>query len=54
MSRLANGETVVNLATESGWSERTMRRTLHSIYLKLGAGNRAEAIAKAGKMGLLE
>lgn len=48
------GETVVNLAAQRFYSERTLRRHLQGIYLKLGARNRAEAIAAATRAGLLD
>lgn len=49
---LASGKTVVELAQQQYFSERTMRRHLQSLYLKLNARNRAEAITAAAKMGI--
>ena len=51
---LATGATVVDLAAERFFSERTLRRHLQGVYLKLGARNRAEAIVSAGRAGLLD
>ncbi len=51
---VASGRTVVDLARETYFSERTVRRHLQSLYLKLGVRNRAEAIAAATRMGLLD
>ena len=51
---LSTGATVVDLAAQRFFSERTLRRQLQGIYLKLGARNRAEAIAAATRAGLLD
>lgn len=51
---LSIGATVVDLAAERFFSERTLRRHLQGVYLKLGARNRAEAIASACRAGLLD
>jgi DNA-binding NarL/FixJ family response regulator len=48
------GSTIVDLAKSLHYSERTVRRHLQSLYLKLGVGNRAEAIAAASRMGLVD
>ncbi len=51
---VARGRTIVDLARERFFSERTLRRQLQGLYLKLGVLNRAEAIAAATRMGLIE
>ena len=51
---LASGRTVVDLAREMHYSERTVRRHLHSLYLKLGVTNRAGAIGQAVRLGLAD
>lgn len=51
---VASGRTIVDLAHETFFSERTVRRHLQSLYLKLGVRNRAEAIAAATRMGVLD
>jgi DNA-binding NarL/FixJ family response regulator len=50
---LAAGQTVVDLATEVGYSERSMFRKLHDLYEKLGVQNRSSAIREAERLGLL-
>ena len=54
LTSVARGVSVVQLATDQFYSERTVRRHLQSLYLKLGVQNRAEAIATASRMGLLD
>lgn len=54
LGELAVGCTVVELARQVGWSDRTLRRRLQTVYIKLGVANRAQAIAKASKYGILE
>ena len=51
---IAGGTTIVELARQQFFSERTVRRHLQSLYLKLGVRNRAEAIAAASRIGLLD
>lgn len=51
---VATGRTIVELADNMHYSERTVRRHLHSLYLKLGVRNRAEAIAYAVRLGLAD
>lgn len=46
------GRTVADIAKELHYSERTVRRHLQSVYIKVGAKNRAEAIAAGGRLGL--
>lgn len=54
LKAVASGTTIVSLAKELHYSERTVRRHLHGLYLKLGARNRAEAIGRATKLGLMD
>ncbi len=54
LQQVASGKSIVGLARETYFSERTVRRHLQSLYLKLGVRNRAEAIATATRMGLLD
>lgn len=49
---VAAGRTIVGLAEELHYSERTVRRHLQSLYIKLGVTNRAGAIAYAARQGL--
>lgn len=51
---VASGQTIVDLAKELHYSERTVRRHLQSLYLKLGVRNRAEAIAAATRLGITD
>lgn len=50
---IARGETLVSIADRYYYSERTLRRRLHSAYLKLGVQDRAGAIRAADRLGLL-
>ena len=54
LQAVAAGRTIVGLAEELHYSERTVRRHLHSLYIKLGVKNRAEAIACAARLGLTD
>ena len=49
---LSDGKTVQAIAEELHYSERTIRRHLQNLYLRLGVRNRAEAIYRAGRMDL--
>ncbi len=51
---LSDGTTVSEIAGRLHYSERTVRRYLQNLYLRLGVRNRAEAIAVGGKSGLLD
>lgn len=51
---LSRGQTVVELADEAGYSERSMFRRLHDLYEKLGVPNRDAAVREAERLGLLE
>jgi len=50
---LPTGETVAKIASERGKSKKTVERQLESIYAKLGARNRTEAINRGRESGLL-
>lgn len=54
LQAVAAGRTIVGLAEELHYSERTVRRHLQSLYIKLGVTNRAGAIAYAARQGLNE
>lgn len=54
LRQLAEGVTVVEIAKRHHFNERTIRRHLQNLYLKLGAPNRDAAIASATRMGLLD
>ena len=54
LQRLAEGSHLAGIAGEVGWSERTLRRRMQSIFLTLGVSNRSQAVAKAGLLGLIE
>ncbi len=54
LQAIAAGRTIVDLANEYFYSERTVRRHLQNLYLKLGVRNRAEAIAAATRMGITD
>jgi DNA-binding NarL/FixJ family response regulator len=49
---VATGRTIVDLARELNYSERTVRRRLQNTYIKLGVRNRSAAIAAAARLGL--
>ena len=51
---LAEGMTIGEMARSRHLSERTVRRRLQSAYLKLGATNRSQAIARAARYGLTD
>jgi DNA-binding NarL/FixJ family response regulator len=50
---IANGATNEEIAKEMYWSERTAKRKIEEIIAKLGARNRAQAVAEAIKKGLI-
>ncbi len=54
LRELAAGVTVVDIAKRHYYNERTIRRRLQNLYLKLGAANRDAAIAAASQLGLLD
>jgi DNA-binding NarL/FixJ family response regulator len=51
---VARGRPIVDIAKEMYFSERTVRRHLYGICVKLGVRNRAEAIAKATRLGIVD
>jgi DNA-binding NarL/FixJ family response regulator len=51
---LSRGQTVVELADDVGYSERSMFRKLHELYERLGVTNRSAALLEAQRLGLLE
>lgn len=53
LRRLAAGGTVAGLARSCGYSEREMYRRLSTLYLRLGARTRTEALLLAERFGLL-
>jgi DNA-binding NarL/FixJ family response regulator len=50
---LVSGTTVASLARTVGYSPREMYRVLGSVYARLGAENRTEALLRADRLGLL-
>lgn len=54
LRRLAGGSTVAQLASDSGYSERTMYRLLQALYRRMGVHNRVEAVLRAKEQGWLE
>lgn len=53
LALIAQGATNEEIANETHWSERTVKREIEQIMTKLGARNRAQAVAEAIKRGLL-
>ncbi len=53
LDRMARGLLSKQIAQELGIAESTVKFHLSSIYAKLGANNRAEAILRAVQLGLL-
>ena len=49
----SNGLSNKAIARELGVTERTVKDHLTVVYLRLGACNRAEAVARASAMGLV-
>lgn len=50
---LSRGASNAQIAREHFLGERTLKRRIRQIYAKLGASTRAQAIAEAGRRGLL-
>jgi transcriptional regulator EpsA len=50
---VVDGKTNREIARILNKSELTIRNQLHSLFNKLGAGNRAEAVSRADELGLL-
>ncbi len=53
MRLIANGATNEEIAKDMFWSERTTQRKVEEIIGKLGARNRAQAVAEAIRKGLI-
>lgn len=53
LAKLPSGDTVIEMAQQLFISESTMKTHLQSIYRKLHANTRVQAIAQARKSGLL-
>jgi len=53
INSLTDGVTVAEIARSAGYSEREMFRVLQRMYLRIGVGNRTEAIVWATKNGLI-
>ena len=51
---VAAGKKDREIGQELAISERTVRRHLQEIYCELGVDNRAEAVARAATLGLVE
>lgn len=54
LQRLASGAAVADLASELGYSERSMYRELSKLWHKLGVSGRAAAVHKATARGLID
>ena len=54
LRRLGAGFTVAQLASEAGYSERTMFRLLQALYARMGVRSRVEAVLRAKEQGLLD
>ena len=50
---ISDGRSIVELARRLGWSDRTIRRQLQGIFMKLGVNNKPQAIAEAVRLGVL-
>lgn len=51
--RTAKNHRIIDIANDSGYSERSMYREFNQIWKLLGVENRAEGIAEAARRGLL-
>lgn len=54
LQRLSDGATVVQLADDFFLAERSIRRRLQNIYIRLGVTGRAAAVKRASQLGLLD
>lgn len=54
LQMLTEGATIATVADRLHYSERTVRRHLQNLYLRLGVSNRAEAITAAVRLGLVD
>ena len=50
---LAQGSTTKEISEETFWSERTVKRKIREIMIKLGAETRAQAVAEAMRRGII-
>ncbi|MFI9542831.1 LuxR C-terminal-related transcriptional regulator [Streptomyces sp. NPDC052016] len=50
---LAEGWTTEEIADKLGYSERTIKNTLHSLNVRLGLRNRAHAVGYGARLGIL-
>ncbi len=53
LALMAQGATVEEIAKAMFWGERTVRRKIDEIIVKLGTKNRTQAVAEAIKKGLI-
>ncbi|MBI4788926.1 MAG: response regulator transcription factor [Chloroflexi bacterium] len=53
LALMAQGATVEEIAQAMFWGERTVRRKIDEIIVKLGVKNRTQAVAEAIKKGLI-
>jgi DNA-binding NarL/FixJ family response regulator len=53
LSLIALGATNEEIAQNTHWSERTVKREIEEVMSKLGARNRAQAVAEAIRRGLI-
>jgi DNA-binding CsgD family transcriptional regulator len=54
LQRLSDGATVVQLADELYLAERSVRRRLQNVYIRLGVPGRAAALKRASQLGLVD
>lgn len=54
LQRLASGAAIADLASEMGYSERSMYRELSKLWHKLGVSGRAAGVHKATAEGLID
>jgi DNA-binding NarL/FixJ family response regulator len=53
LGMVAQGDTNEEIAQKMHWSERTIKREIEGVMAKLGARNRAQAVAEAIRRGLI-